>query len=70
MGRYQGIGVGVTTPEFGAFAEVIVLSRFFIKLRIPEELTEIEEMGKIKGYSNLFEVILKYWKNLQGLLPC
>ena len=38
---------------------------FFIKLRIPEELAEID---RIKDCSNVFELISKYPKNIQGLL--
>ena len=32
------------------------------------ELTAIEEMGRIKDCSNVFEVNSKYPKNIQGLL--
>ena len=38
-----------------------------MKLRTPEELTAIEEIGRIKGCSNVFEVISKYPKNIQEL---
>ena len=33
----------------------------------PEELNAIEESGRIKGCSNVFEVISKYPTNIQGL---
>ena len=45
------------------FCPTVRRSRFFfIKLRTPEELFTIEEIGRINGYSNVFEVISKYLK--------
>ena len=39
----------------------------FFKLRTPEELNAIEEIGRIKGCSNVFEVISKYPKKYKGV---
>ena len=56
----QDIGAEVMTPEFGVFVGVGVQIDFFFKFRTPEESTTIEEIGRIKGCSNVFDVISKY----------